>query len=107
MSTTATLDVTTADGAKTGLANIDAASANVAKMRTALGAYQSSALQASATALQNELQNTASATSSIRDTDFASETVNLTKQHVLMQSGVSALASANLTTQLVTSLLRG
>ncbi|MEZ6116641.1 MAG: flagellin [Pirellulaceae bacterium] len=45
------------------------------------------------------------AESVIRDTDFASEIANFTKQQVLVQAGTSVLSSANQSSQLVLSLL--
>jgi len=40
------------------------------------------------------------------DTDFASETANLTKNQILQQAGVAMLAQANQLPQLVLSLLQ-
>jgi flagellin len=57
--------------------------------------------------LQTQSQNTASAESTIRDANFAEEVANLTKFQILAQSGLSALAQANSSSQSVLSLLRG
>ncbi|MED5526545.1 lateral flagellin LafA [Gallaecimonas pentaromativorans] len=51
-------------------------------------------------------QNTDAAKGRIMDADFASETSNMTKQQLLMQTGVSVLSNANSVTSLVGSLLR-
>jgi flagellin len=42
----------------------------------------------------------------IRDTDFASETAEFTKQQALVQVGASLLATANQSANLVLSLLQ-
>jgi flagellin len=47
-----------------------------------------------------------SSESSIRDTDFAAETSNLTRNQILVQAGTSVLAQANQTPQTVLSLLK-
>ena len=47
------------------------------------------------------------AESVIRDTDFAEEIANFTKQQILVQAGVSVLSSANQSPQLILSLLGG
>ncbi|WP_369622397.1 flagellin [Pseudoalteromonas distincta] len=39
------------------------------------------------------------------DADFAAETSNMTKQQLLMNSGISVLSTANSTTQMIGSLL--
>jgi flagellin len=47
-----------------------------------------------------------SAENSVTATDYASATSNLSKYEVLDQTGISALAQANSTEQLVTKLLQ-
>ena len=56
---------------------------------------------------QSQLTNEASAESSIRDADLATEAANLTKAQILLQAGVAALAQANAAPQAVLSLLKG
>lgn len=51
--------------------------------------------------------NQASAMSRIRDLDFASEIVSLTKDQILQQSGTAALAQANIFPRSVLNLLSG
>ncbi|WP_115719435.1 lateral flagellin LafA [Gallaecimonas mangrovi] len=51
-------------------------------------------------------QNTSAAKGRIMDADFAAESSNMTKDQLLMQSGVSVLGHANQITGLVSSLLR-
>ena len=52
-------------------------------------------------------ENVQAAESQIRDADVAEEVVSLTKFQILTQTGVSALAQANQSTQSVLSLLQG
>jgi len=53
-----------------------------------------------------QAENLNSAQSQIRDANVAEEVVNLTKYQVLNQTGLSALAQANSSSQSVLSLLR-
>jgi flagellin len=53
-----------------------------------------------------EQENVTSAENSITATDYASATSNLSKYEILDQTGISALAQANSTEQLVTKLLQ-
>ncbi|HWB19320.1 MAG TPA: flagellin, partial [Phycisphaerales bacterium] len=50
-------------------------------------------------------ENTAAAESAIRDTDFAKETADLTRQQILSQAATQALSIANAQPQSVLSLL--
>jgi flagellin len=56
--------------------------------------------------LQTQSQNTQAAESIIRDANVAEEVANLTKYQILTQSGMAALAQANISSQSVLSLLR-
>jgi flagellin len=94
---------TDAAGAITTLRN---ALTGVAKERAAIGAGMNR-LQSAVSVLQTQSQNTASAESTIRDANFAEEVANLTKYQILAQSGMSALAQANSSSQSVLTLLRG
>ena len=73
--------------------------------RRALGAFQQNTLESTANNLRATLENTVNAESVIRDTDFAEEIANFTRNQVLVQAGTSVLSSANQTPQLVLSLL--
>ena len=85
---------------------IDAAVAQVSKLRGDLGAFQANTLQATAANLQTTLSNTTAAESTIQDTDFAAETANYTKDQVLLQAGTTVLANSNQLPQLVLQLLK-
>ncbi len=99
------IDVTTASGSQDALAVIDAAINNVTNLRGTLGAFQQNTLESTANNLRATLENTVNAESVIRDTDFAAEISNFTRQQVLVQAGTSVLSSANQVSQLVLKLL--
>ncbi|MEM7314782.1 MAG: flagellin, partial [Planctomycetota bacterium] len=99
------LDVSSADAAQESIAKIDAAIDTVTNERGELGAFQANTLESTASNLRTTLENSINAESIIRDTDFASEIAEFTKQQVLVQAGTSLLGSANQTSQLVLSLL--
>ncbi|MFV0443363.1 MAG: flagellin [Planctomycetaceae bacterium] len=100
------LDVTTSTGAQDALSVIDKAIDDVTNLRGDLGAFQQNTLASTANNLQATLENTVNAESVIRDTDFAEEIANFTKQQVLLQAGTSVLGNANQLPQMVLSLLR-
>jgi flagellin len=86
---------------------IDAAINQVSILRGRLGAFEKNTLQTNINSLQVALENVTASESSIRDTDFAAETSNLTRNQILVQAGTSVLAQANSTPQSVLSLLQG
>jgi len=57
--------------------------------------------------LQSSSENLSAARSRITDTDFASETANLSRNQILQQAGVAMLAQANALPNAVLSLLKG
>lgn len=77
----------------------------VSFLRGRLGAFEANTLQTNMNSLQVALQNVTSSNSNIADTNFASETSNLTRAQILTQAGVSVLATANSTPQYVLKLL--
>jgi flagellin len=91
--------------ASSAIEDIDAALAEVAKDRAALGATQQQ-LESTVRNLANVAENTAAAQSRIMDTDYAAETANLTKAQILQQAATSILAQANAQPQAVLSLLQ-
>jgi len=99
------IDVTTAAKAQDTLGVIDAAVDDITNLRGDLGAFQQNTLSSTANNLRATLENTVNAESIIRDTDFAEEISNFTKQQVLVQAGTTVLGNANQTSQLVLSLL--
>ena len=57
--------------------------------------------------LQNTLQNTKAASSTIKDTDYAASMSEFTKFQVMTQAGVAMLAQSNQLPQQILSLLKG
>lgn len=78
----------------------------VAVMRGRLGAFEKNTLDTSMNSQQVALENVTSSESQIRDSDFATETANLTRAQILQQAGTSVLATANSTPQQVLRLLQ-
>ncbi len=99
------IEVTSAAKAQDALAIIDSAINEVTNLRGTLGAFQQNTLASTTANLQATLENTVNAESVIRDTDFAVEVAEFTKQQVLVQAGTSVLKNANQQPQLALSLL--
>lgn len=83
---------------------ISSAISKVSGMRSTLGAIQNR-LEHTITNLDNIVENTTAAESSIRDTNMATTMVAYSKNNILSQAGQSMLAQANQSTQGVLSLL--
>lgn len=86
---------------------VDEAITKVTSLRGRLGAFQRTTLETNIASLEDTITNLTDAQSSIRDADFASETANLTRAQILVQSGTAVLQIANSRPQNVLSLLRG
>lgn len=99
------LDISTTAGANKALTAIDNAISQVNSQAGALGAYQNR-FTATVSNLQSTAQNLTAARSQIQDTDFASETANLSRAQILQQAGTAMLAQANQMGQTVLSLLK-
>ncbi len=78
---------------------------DVSTERSKLGAIQNR-LEHTINNLDNIIENTTSAESSIRDTDIATEMVRYANNNILAQAGQSMLAQANQSNQGVLSLLQ-
>ena len=76
----------------------------ISTQRSALGAIQNR-LEHTIKNLDNVVENTTSAESTIRDTDMATEMVKYSNNNILAQAGQSMLAQANQANQGVLSLL--
>lgn len=90
--------------AQSSLSAIDTAISNVTSMRAEFGALQNR-LQSVINTIMISKENMSAANSRIRDADLAEEATNLTKNQILMQSGVSVLSQANSTMKSALSLL--
>ena len=76
----------------------------VSRQRSALGAVQNR-LEHTIKNLDNVVENTTEAESTIRDTDMAEEMVKYSNTQILQQAGQSMLAQANQSNQGVMTLL--
>lgn len=101
----ADIDISTQSGAQNAVSVIDAAIASIDQNRASLGAIQNR-FENTIANLQNIGENVSAARGRIRDTDFAAETANLSKNQILQQAGTAILAQANQLPQAVLSLLR-
>ncbi len=84
---------------------IDEAIKQVSSLRGRLGAFQKHTVGATINSLGIALENTAAAEAQIRDTDFASETAELTRAQILAQAATQALSIANSMPAAILSLL--
>lgn len=98
------VDISTASGASSALTSIDAAISSIGGIRADLGALQNR-FQSTIRNLSNISENLEGARSRIRDTDFASETAELTRNQIIQQASVSVLSQANQRPQTALSLL--
>jgi len=85
--------------------NIDTALSTINDKRAVMGASQSR-FDSVITNLQISVENQSAAKSRIMDTDFASETANLSRANILQQAGNAMVAQANQLPQQVMTLLR-
>ena len=99
-----TFDISTAEAAQATLGNIDKFIAAVDGKRAELGAVQNR-LESTIRNQSNVFENVSDARSRIRDTDFATETANMTEQSIIQQASQSILSQANQRPQLALSLL--
>jgi len=92
-------------GSANTLDDIEAAIEAVATERAKLGAVQNR-LEYTSNNLGTTIENLSASESRIRDTDMASEMVELAKNQILLQSSQAMLAQANAAPQGVLTLLR-
>jgi len=79
----------------------------VSELSGRLGAFQELTIGSTVDSLNVAYENAASAESAITDTNFASETSNLTRAQILTQSATTVLAQANAVPQEALTLLKG
>jgi flagellin len=106
LTTVESIDISGADstGAQNAIKTIDAALAQIDSQRADLGAVQNR-FSHTISNLANVSQNVSDSRSRIQDTDFASETAQMTKNQILQQAGTSILAQSNQLPQSALSLL--
>lgn len=99
------VDVSTEAKAKDTLALIDSAISTVDAKRADLGAIQNR-FESTIRNLSNISENVSAARSRIRDTDFATETAELTRWQIIQQASTTVLSQANQRPQAALSLLQ-
>jgi flagellin len=100
------IDVSTQAGSQRALSLIDSAIADIDGQRSDLGAVQNR-FSFTISNLANIEENVSASRSRIQDTDFATETAEMTKNQILQQAGTSILSQANQIPQAAISLLGG
>ncbi|MRS15529.1 lateral flagellin LafA [Enterobacteriaceae bacterium RIT691] len=98
-------ELTTSGGASTAMDNIKTAQDDIGAIQSKLGA-SINRLNDTAANLTNMKDNTDVAVGNIMDTDYATEASNMTKQQVLMQTGITMLKQSNSTSSMISSLLQ-
>lgn len=101
----ATNTVSGQTGAATTMGKLDTLLDQIGTVRSAFGA-NINRLEHTISNLSNMKENTDTAKGRIMDADYAAESTSMTKNQMLMQSGMSVLSNSNQMTSLVTSLLR-
>jgi flagellin len=105
LTATGTVNVSSAATASAALVSLETDIDDISKQRATFGAVQNR-FESVISNLQNYSENLSASRSRIMDTDFASETANLTKAQILQQASTSILAQANQLPQSALSLLR-
>jgi len=97
--------VSTLATAISAISTIDMALKSVSTLRSSLGAYQNR-LEFTINTLAIQEENSTSAESAIRDANIASETIQFTRNQILVSAGTSVLAQANVVPQTALQLLQ-
>ncbi len=95
----------TSDNLYTAQRIVSSAIKDISKLRGRLGSFQKNTLETTINSLKVAKENLYSANSAIRDTDFATETSNMTRSQILVQASTSVLAQSNFAPQNVLALL--
>lgn len=100
----AATEVDTFANASIAIASIDAAISGIGGVRADLGAL-TNRFQSTIRNLSNISENVSGARSQIRDTDFAKETAELTRNQIIQQASTTILSQANQRPQAALQLL--
>lgn len=98
-------NLSNATNAGTLLTQVDTAMANASSTLSTIGGFQSQ-LTDQLNYVTNAKSNVEASLSTIRDTDVASETANVSRLSILQQAGSYALAQSNTSAQLALTLLQ-
>ena len=99
-----TISIASFQGAQKAIDIIDTALTQINDARAAMGAIQNR-FSSTIANLSTTTENLSASRSRIRDTDYAAETAELTRNQILQQAGTAMLAQANAMSQNVLSLL--
>ena len=99
-----TVTISTMDAATSAISTLDNALKSVNSLRSKLGAYQNR-LEFTINTLAIQEENSAASESAIRDADLARETIQFTRNQILVNAGTSVLAQANVLPQSALQLL--
>ncbi|MCL1945672.1 MAG: flagellin [Chitinivibrionia bacterium] len=99
-------NVSTQSTAQAEIGALDKAITMVSKMRADIGSYVNR-LESTINNLNVSIANQGAAESQIRDTDFALESSNFTRNQIITQSATAMLSQANQVPQSVLQLVRG
>ncbi|GFD88125.1 flagellin [Tenacibaculum sp. KUL152] len=99
-----TADVLSEGNASSMLTAVDSAISAIGGLRADLGALQNR-FQSTIRNLSNISENVSAARSQIKDTDFATETANLTRNQIIQQASTTVLSQANQRPQAALQLL--
>jgi flagellin len=97
-------DVLSEGNASSMLTAVDSAISAIGGLRADLGALQNR-FQSTIRNLSNIAENVSAARSQIKDTDFATETANLTRNQIIQQASTTVLSQANQRPQAALQLL--
>ena len=106
LETVKSINLSTELGSQSAISIIDGALAQIDEQRAGLGAVQNR-FGHTISNLANIQENVSASRSRIQDTDFATETAQMTKNQILQQAGTSILSQANQIPQAAISLLGG
>jgi len=98
-------NIASASDAQHAITQLDVAISRISEMRADIGAYVNR-LETTVNNLVVSAANQQAAESQIRDTDFAAQSSNYTKNQILIQSATAMLSQANGISQNVLTLLR-
>ncbi len=98
------ISISSFNSAQSAISTIDAALKSVSSLRSSLGAIQNR-LEFTISVLAIQEENSSYSESAIRDADMARETIDFTRNQILVSAGTSVLAQANVVPQTALQLL--
>ncbi len=96
--------VSSVGSAVSAMSTIDTAIRSVSTLRSTLGAYQNR-LEFTINTLAIQEENSQASESAIRDANIATETIDFTRNQILVTAGTAVLAQANIVPQTALTLL--